>query len=438
MTVRVAVIGPGGLVEKACNLHAEFPSLKLQKWGYEHESEAPSIYQAASDDIDVALFMGPIPYHKTLNNVDVSHPLIYVSLSGTSLMRALYQARVMDERAIERFSVDVLSEKIVLESLHELGEKDTNVYTKVLAKDVLAEELIDFHVDLWESGKIDVAMSCLRTAYRTLREFGIPSYRVTATNSAIREAFNYAVVRGEQLNSEETQIAVQICKLDGDSGSTRETNSGYAGERIRLELQRILNDYAEDTWASMYYDGGNRFSIYTTRGILSKVMNSYQVDPILNKVRERLDVTVSVGTGLGTTAYHAELNAKRALARAERYGGNSSFVLTTNGKLFGPIGAKHSIESRVISGSEGFDEVIEKTGLGIETISKIVSCLRYLGKDSCTSAELANAMQISQRSARRYLKTLYDNGFAQLKGKEHASPTGRPRKIYRILLGKER
>jgi len=437
LTVQVAVIGPGDLVDKAYSLHREYPSLRLQRWGYEHEGEAPAIYQKASEGIDVALFMGPVPYYKTLHAAKVTHPLVFVSLSGTSLMKAMYKASVLDSRKVNSFSIDILQRDVVLESLEELGEKKTKVYTKKLSKEVLAEDLIEFHAGLWEEGQIDVAMSCLRTAYLELQNLEIPSYRVTATCSAIREALNYAVVRGEQLNSAETQIAVQICKLDESSIPLQESKTEYEGERIRLKLQRILNDYTEETWASMYYDGGNRFSIYTTRGILSKSMNSYQEDPILNKVRESLGVTVSVGTGLSTTAYHAELNAKRALARAEHHGGNCSYVLTTNGRLIGPIGTERSLESTVIHDTDEYDDVIKKTGLGIETISKIVSSLKFLGKDSCTSSELANAMQVSQRSARRYLKILHDNGFAELRGKEHTNPTGRPRKIYRLVLEKE-
>jgi len=55
-------------------------------------------------------------------------------------------------------------------------------------------------------------------------------------------------------------------------------------------------------------------------------------------------------------------------------------------------------------------------------------------KEEISASELAQYMQITPRSARRILNELEVNGLALVVAEESPRATGRPRKIYKLLL----
>ena len=60
--------------------------------------------------------------------------------------------------------------------------------------------------------------------------------------------------------------------------------------------------------------------------------------------------------------------------------------------------------------------------------------MRKLSSEVISSQELAQYMQITQRSARRILTELEEKGFAEIVAEEKPYMRGRPRKVYKILL----
>ncbi|OGO64004.1 MAG: hypothetical protein A2029_10195 [Chloroflexi bacterium RBG_19FT_COMBO_47_9] len=435
--VKVAIIGPDDRVEKTMRVAEDYPSLKLLPWIYQSEEETAELYQQAVQEVEIVLFMGPIPYYAVQTLEALHLPRLFIPLTGSSLMRALFQARINNTSWPTSISIDSLNHEIVEETFRDLGLADIKVYPKEFSGPITCQNLVNFHFELWRAGKSEVAFTCLRSAYYRLLEIGVPVYRVVATNSAIRESLSRVVIQGEQIRAKDMQIAVQICDIDQFEEISRRSSSEYAGERVRLTLQSILNDYAEQTWASVHFIGGDRFTIFTTRGILEKATADYQVDPLLEAVRKTLSATISVGTGLGLTAYHAEQNAYKALARAKAFGGDCSFIMTDDGRLVGPLGNDRRLESSLIQGHSDYLDLTQKTNLGIETLSRIASIQKLLGKETVDASELALILNVSTRSARRILKRLVQADLAELWAKEQATPTGRPRSLYRIRLGKE-
>jgi hypothetical protein len=432
--IKVAFIGPDDRVNRALDIAAEFPVLSLKPWIYQDEEETLALFHKAVKDAEVIAFTGSIPYDIVVSSEKPTIPLVYVPLTGSGLMRSLFYVFVDDKIKVEALSVDYLEKRVVLETLEELGQSNLEVYAKDFKGSVESEELVKFHHDLWKAGKINVALTCLRSTYYRLLDLGVRAYRVVATNSAIRETLTQAVLYGEELRAKETQIAIQICDIDNYKELLKRSSSEYESERIRISLQNILNDYAEKTWASVHPDGNDRFTIFTTRGMLEKATDSFNSDPLLEKVQSQLSVSVSVGTGFGQTTYHAELNARKALGRAKAFGGNCSFVMTSKGRLFGPLGRDKQLEYSIIENREDLLKVARKTNLGVETITKIASLCEKLGKDTFDATEIAHGLNITPKSARRILKKLLQGNSAEIWAKEQATPTGRPRTIYRITM----
>jgi len=435
LNIRVAVIGPDDLVQKVQSLQGEFPALTLLSFPYQMEDEAPVIFRLAAIQAEAVVFTGPVPYYITRQEGVSPLPLQYIPLTGSSLMRTIFELREtpeVDPRC--GISLDTVKGKTARETMTELGLTGVPLYIKEFEDLVSADELVAFHHDLAVQGRTAAALTCLRSAHLKLKALGVTSFWVVPTYSGIRDTLQMVLLQVEQLRSKETQIAVQVCDIDGYADLVKRAPSDYYGNRIRLILHNILNDYAERTWASVQASSADRFTIITTRGILEKVTDGYQSDPLLGEIRKQLPAKVSIGTGFGATAYHAQKSAQQALARAKAAGGDCSYVLTDQGKLLGPLGREPRLEARVLAQDERLLNVAKRAGLSYTTISKIVSTLDLLGKSTLTSPELALGLQISSRNARRILNQLAAAGMAESSGKEYALPSGRPRRVYRIHL----
>ncbi|MCC7160862.1 MAG: hypothetical protein IT331_00060 [Anaerolineae bacterium] len=431
---RLAVIGPDDLVDQVVSIGQEFPHLRFSRYPYEIETEAPVLADQAALQADLILFTGAAPFYWTKISGNPNIPFLFVPLTGSSFLRTLFVVREEHRFRPGKLSIDTPNLNLALETLNELGLSADDVYVKELSIPAKADDLAAFHTSLWKEGKIYAAITCLRSVYLRLKTDGLPVFRVLVTNSAIRTTLKLAQAQAEQLRYKGTQIAVQICEIDNFDDPIKRSNSGYEGKRVRLALQRVLNDYSERIWASVPSTGGPQFTIYTTRGILEATTDFFQCDPLLEEIRREMSVTVSIGTGLGPTAFHAEANARQTVERAKAAGGNCSFVMTDDGRLIGPLEGHPSLEAVITERDSGLTESAKRAGMSIETLSRIMSLLQSLGRETITAVELAQALRIAPRGARRMLLRLEQARMAQVFGEEQPLPSGRPRRVYRVHL----
>ena len=74
----------------------------------------------------------------------------------------------------------------------------------------------------------------------------------------------------------------------------------------------------------------------------------------------------------------------------------------------------------------------KKIGISSLYIEKIRSIMKKLEKDTFTSEDLANFLNITERSVNRILKKIIENGYAEEIKFENSTGAGRPRRIIKI------
>jgi DNA-binding transcriptional ArsR family regulator len=140
-----------------------------------------------------------------------------------------------------------------------------------------------------------------------------------------------------------------------------------------------------------------------------------------------------VGCGVGRSAAEAEALARRALARCRAAGPFAAVVSLGNG---GDI-----MLGGVDPAEAGDDEPVpvgvaaRRSGLSKANLDRLKAMLYERGADGVTASDVAEALDIEPRSARRTLKRLERAGVAQPIGRVMAGTTGRPPTIYRVRLG---
>ena len=155
----------------------------------------------------------------------------------------------------------------------------------------------------------------------------------------------------------------------------------------------------------------------------------------LFKAAEGAGIDFCAGLGYGTTAFNAEANARKAMSRAGDTGGCNLFSVDVDGQLDGPMSS--SLRSLRYSIAETDAEVIaaaRDTGLSPAYVARIKSLTRMTGNNRFDVEELAAALDISGRSARRILQAMAEAGRASVAALESTSKAGRPRRLYEIRL----
>jgi len=434
--LRVAVIGPLDLVETVLEFGYFFAELAMFPAPYRHERETLEIIDRVRDKADILLFTGPIPYRIALAAAP-DKPMVHVYYSGTALYKVLFDLYRQGVQGLEdqlRISVDVLQRKEVEEPLNELGLPARDLHVIPYEFGMSNEELVAYHLGLWEQGRVSATVTCVTSVFHRLKELGVPAYRVVPTHSAIRDCLNRALLEGKSLRFCSSQIAVGIMNIDNFAKVAKEASSEYEIQRKKIILQQILVDFGEETQSLIKWSDSDEVSFVTTRGIIEQVTRKFQDAPLLLEIMERLQWHASIGIGIGRTANEAEGKAREALMKAKSGGGGNCYLIMQDGIVYGPMGSEMTLEYSARSENPELISMAKKAGLSVGTINKLMSLCRRLGTSTFTASQLAEGFGITLRSARRIMAALERYEMASIVGEEQPAGRGRPRQIYTLNL----
>ncbi|MGB9866418.1 MAG: HTH domain-containing protein [Bacillota bacterium] len=426
--MRLALIGPPDSIRLIREVAVEFgEGFKLVEKPYRSFEELKDVNGFCKEHaVDVVLFSGQVPYHWVKQQENLDCPALYIPRDGTCLYRSLFDV-YRDGVDISALSFDTVKKETIIETYQDLRLPMGEVYTFEYEGYINYEEVTRYHLELWSSGKTVAAVTGLNTPYWQLKEKGVPVYRMFPTRSIVRESLRKALLYGESVRLKHTQLALVLVrpglKEDGLA------NLGYTAQQLVLDLHRTLVEYAQQIQGLVVKLRDTEFAIVATRGSLEEVTNCFREFPLLDSIERNLPMKVGIGIGLGRTALSAEANAREGLRLALTVGRHSAcFVVTDDGKVLEPIYSRGNYPG------EDLVSLSSSVGLRPTTLSKIKRALQRLDREHITSQELASAMGISERSARRVLSRLEEKGLAEVLGGNPVRDKGRPRLVYRLML----
>lgn len=435
MKVKVAIISPESFIENMMNVGKSFSALELLPYPYENMSETVDIVDRCKDMVDVLFFAGPIPYQLAYAHVE-NKPMIYLPHSGTSLYRALFQTfretGFKDNNGL-KLSIDVVDRQEAIEKIEELEIQLDSLYVHTFHIADTPREIATFHYQLWKSRKIDVALTCYHSVYQQLLELQVPCQRIYPSKSTIKESFHRALLEGRSVYLKGTQLAIGIIHIDSYS---KNHDSAKSKSKKKCLLQKVLMNYGEEMEAVMERNKRDEIIFMTTRKNIEKTTKGFSEYPLTDQMIHELNLTISMGIGLGSTASDAELKAREALAKAKAGKDGSCYVMMQDGNVFGPLGQSQYLSYSARTDNPELFIMAKKAALSVGTMNKLVSYCQKCKKTILTAAELANGFGITVRSARRILNKLEDKGLAAVIGEEQPITKGRPRQIYDLNFAK--
>ncbi|MDQ0889806.1 hypothetical protein QFZ81_004894 [Paenibacillus sp. V4I9] len=440
MNIRIAAFGSEKLIHQVLQYEKQFKNIQIIPYIYSKPEESAELVKYAKT-CDVLFFTGLIPYIISKEEIKNKNlPAVFIPFNEYSVILSFYYVRYGLNQNSDRLSIDLPFSKHAYKVFEELEIDTESIYVTDFQQVQSGmrfdmDKLVEFHYNLWEQKKVDYVLTSVSSVYSKLLHLGVNVYRMLFPEKNIKSAIRNAVAQGELLVSKNSQVAVGLVSIDRFTDSNV-SDMDSTSQEIVLKLHQILIAYFKKINASIQYLGQDRFLIYGTRGSVNYITNNGAKIHVLDEIREKLNITVSIGFGFGLTVNDAEQNAQIALFHAKKSTGQA-YVVTNEKEVIGPLGdePQDKLQSYSLrSEDKNILSIAEKTGISVANLSKIIGFLEIRGTDGFTSGDLSDFLQVGRRSAERILKKLTDNDFARIIGEEQPYQKGRPRSIYNITF----
>ncbi len=400
------VIGPKDLVRTAARAVDASPGLRARPLAYDHESEAADLVRAHADEVDAWLFTGPVPRRLADRAHVLELPAEAVSYSGVTLLAALMRLQRAGED-VDSLSIDTLDSREVNESLAAAGM--ARVRVRLMRGTVPdSAQVVEFHRQSRRDHGCKIAITCLGSAYGALKP-EMPAFRLTPSPRDIREAIASLTLKCAQRRHADAQVVIGL--LDTSSS---------------VPIEQGMFD---DLGATVGHLDDGLYLLVTTRGPLLKASSGFAHAPIPEQLLTGRGHTW-LGIGLGRSAGEAHSLARRALARAELNGRQVAVVCMPSDHDI--ILRPGKSRSRSTSGATDLSDLASRVGVRRATLQQLRTLAAQAGDAGVTSATVAAAFGIQERSARRLLTRLRRAAVATPMREVAGGGAGRPAVVYRI------
>lgn len=442
----VGIIGPKDLVRQVAdqtNLQ-KLKNIEFKPFIIQQVEETSKLDTTQLHNCDLLFFTGQMAYKVYLENRPASFqnedviPII-LRFDGSALYKTLYELAMENAGALPSFTpftIDVLSQSEVHESLKEVHIFEENIITVEGHSTFSTTEWADVHEGFYNEGKSKYAITCITSVAEELKKRNVPVKRVMPTHASVNAALELLYANSQILLNSHLQTVAMMIKWH-ESDRRPQTRYDFYRQKLKFE-QNILN-FCEDLKLSLTFANDNQANIYTNKLEFKKYTNGFRSFPLIHKLEEELGNRISIGIGIGVDNSKAEYFAEKAMKFAELKKSSCAYITFPNGDIHGPL---QHVDSSPLTFTTSLEDdrlkaISTKANLSAVTISRLVSLLQQNNNDQLTVHQLAEAFNVSLRTASRLLKQLEVAGFAKVNGEEQPPGRGRPRKIYQINLSIE-
>jgi hypothetical protein len=404
----LGVIGPNDLVRVTARAVDASPGLVARPLAYTHESKAPDVVRAHADEVDAWLFTGPVPQRLADRAQVLELPSESVSYSGVTLLAALMRLQ-RSGQDVDSLSIDTLDSREVNESLAAAGMSRVRVR---LMRGALPDsaQIVEFHRQARREHGCKIAITCLGSAYAELKA-ELPAFRLTPSPRDIREAISSLTLKCAQRRHADAQVVI-----------------GLLDTSVSAPVEQGAFD---DLGATVGHLDDGLYLLVTTRGPLLKASSGFAQAPIPEPLLSARGHTW-LGIGVGRSAGEAHALARRALARAKLNGRQVAVIClpTDHDIILQPDTAR----PRPATAATDLSDLASRVGVRRSTLQQLRTLAAEAGDAGMTSATVAAAFGIQERSARRLLTRLRRAAVATPVREVAGGGAGRPAVVYRILF----
>lgn len=431
MKIKLGIIGEEHAINILQEVIEEYDDYEISIFIDTDETRTLNIIANHQQDVDAWLVFDQINYLRIENWGQAQKTVYYIPYRGASFYKTLCTA-IYQNFKVEELSIDTIPYYDITRGLDDMQIKyDFINHMSDERGDLPLDSYVTFHRELFSKGITKAAITKSYYVKTLLEQEGIPAFCIIPMRVTIRNILNLILSHFRIKNLQECQIAVQVFSFNllGEKDNFYSVDDLYSRE---IAISQKLISYTKSISGSLKPANEGNFYIFTTRGSLEQLTNSFTNLPELPILHDLSKSLRACGIGIGNSAREAEYNAVIALKHACTDRKGSWFVVLDDKTISGPLGSAQQIDYQYASAQ--LEAVSQKTSLSQATLSKICHAMKIYGRDELNAQELATILQILPRSARRILTCLTEHGYAEETRSEMSETKGRPRKIYKIKL----
>jgi hypothetical protein len=431
--IAIGILGPEALVNKVLSVIAmSFPSFQPIAQACSAE-DAPRVAEQLLLEVEVLLVTGPTLYRRVKEQIVTHLPVHMIPLTDTGLFSALYRLRSKPllHATGTKFSIDSFTSSALGRHVKEIGEAPSSflVYDGVSYPQV--ETILQFHVDAYQRGTVQAALTTESEVANALAQQGIPCEWIAPTDQNITVALERALLSTETRRSKEAQILVGMINVDDFGKKLQQQSTEHDIQRFKLEVHRKLIDYVESLDGYLTHLGADEYLFFTTRGIFERETVGYKSVPLAREVWKSLGLSLSMGIGFGRSANEAGTHARLALRRCKEAGGNTCFIVREDKTLIGPLEMADPLSTDLSVTDPVLLKSAEDAGMTSTYLSRLMATVARTSKLDYEVHELASILGVTVRSTHRLLLQWMDHGLISIVGYVKV-PKGRPKQTFRL------
>lgn len=419
--MKIAIIGAPDSVKKIHSVLAEQnSSIEFVELIEEKVENTPEIVEKIQDVVD-GIYVTGIGIYSLVKNI-CKKPLTFTGRNFPSIAKAFWDLR-NDFNTFNnlKLGVDIVDKKALGSVLDELDISLENYIHQEFILNKTEKNYLDEYENLLEKKQINCIMTAFGHIYLYFKRKNIPVYRLQASNIEIIEKFEKLLKDIELKKNEDNSLGIKIIKIDNNEISWED----------KEKINKIILEYSKEVQGQLKITDNKEYILITTKKMLKNKDLIWCFKKSLHELN-LLDkgINLGIGIGFGESIINAEKNARKALGVSLEK--RNFEIYSSSGKsIKGPLFDVKEIEYR-----DQVDEKIyiiaKKAGISSNYLSKIKAISKKYDKNEFTSKELANFLEISERSANRIIKSIMENGYGKLIEFENSIRAGRPRRVIKI------
>ena len=427
--MKIAIVGATDSVDKIYNIlinkYEEIDFILKKEDKIEKISEA---VEEVKDEVDGIYLTGIGVYYALVNNseIEVEKPIVYTKRGNIGLIKSFWDLKEDRKDILDlKLGIDVVEEEVLSDVMREFDIKLEKIFYQKYEIQKTENEYLEEYLREYEKGQLDCVFTAFGYIYNVLKEKKIPVYRIQATNIEIENEFVSLLNRIEILKNKSFNIGVQIIKINSQNNNLDKNSL-----KNRMKIEKSLLEYSKEVEGNIQISDEKEYMIISNIDILQSQENLKNILDLKEKIGIQ-DESLKVGIGEGNTIFQAEKNARAALKLSLNKKGN---IFYSNGeKIRGPLLNSNFLEYKKIS-DEKVKNIAEEIGISSMYLEKIKGIIKKQKKNTFTSIEIADILNITTRSANRIIKKIIEKDYAESVQVENSITAGRPRRIIKFKI----
>ncbi|MFC7365048.1 MULTISPECIES: hypothetical protein [Bhargavaea] len=430
---RIGVVGPAPSVERIIGVAKEIEQeIELIPYPYQETREVADVVRNYDRQVDYWLFSGFIPYQVAKKIMPAADRLVYIYSTESSIYKSFMELVYAQGKLLERISIDMIPTTNIGEgeSLETLKAIVQELFVRTIEADTESQDLLRFHINLWEEGKTDGALTCYPTVRDALEKAGIPVRLMSPTRIEIFQTLRIFFEKVKTSYYKDTQIGVEKIEIKDFDVIKEKMEKTYQIQYLELRLKETLIQLCEKIDGSLVDEGNGKYSIFSSRGAIERELQALKDKARFLSVEA--DTPVSVGIGFGTTVLEAEIHAHRALQTSKKDNGQEIVIIQDDGTLIEAAGDQEELTYSYRTDDQDILEKLREAKISVKSYKKVEALVQKMGWHQFTTKDLAAHLQMTERNAQRIVSDLCEAKLVENVGEEAQYTRGRPIKIYRL------